>query len=112
MAKKPEYVTPKPLKKGPVLKSPPAKKQLAALGAKAAPRAATKRVPATTAEKKALFKKHHDKKIAPQPAWYITLVFGNATGVFGLANDQRVYRWNTRSALWVLHKEGLSATQQ
>ena len=51
-------------------------------------------------------------KIVPQPEWRITLVFGNNTGVYGLATDQRIYRWNTRSALWVLHKEGLSSTQQ
>lgn len=58
------------------------------------------------------------KKVFPeahwkgQPEWRITLVFGTATGTYGLATDQRIYRWNHRSALWVLHKEGLSATQQ
>jgi hypothetical protein len=53
-----------------------------------------------------------NSKIVPQPEWRITLVFGNSTGVYGLATDQRIYRWDTRSALWVLHKEGLSSTQQ
>jgi hypothetical protein len=47
---------------------------------------------------------------ATTPAWKITLVFGNATGIYGLANDQRIYRWDTRVAVWVLHKEGISAT--
>jgi hypothetical protein len=45
----------------------------------------------------------------PKNEWHITLVFGNATGVYGLASDGRIYRWNTRSALWVLHKDGLTA---
>lgn len=46
-------------------------------------------------------------KIAARPEWFIVNIYVDNGYVYGLANDQRVYRWNHRSALWVLHKEGL-----
>lgn len=48
-----------------------------------------------------------DSQIVEQ--WSIVHVVVDNLEVFGIANDQRVYRWNTRAALWVLHKEGLTA---
>jgi len=47
------------------------------------------------------------KRIVARSDWFIVNIYVDNGFVFGLANDQRVYRWNTRSALWVLHKEGL-----
>lgn len=90
-----------------VKKATPAKKVVTA-------KRATGNTPVAPAVKPAAAKKPRvtrKPKITPQPEWRINFVFGNSTGVFGLASDQRIYRWNTRSALWVLHKEGLSATQ-
>lgn len=48
-----------------------------------------------------------DKRIVVKPEWFIVNIYVDNGYVYGLANDQRVYRWNHRSALWVLHKEGL-----
>lgn len=48
-----------------------------------------------------------DKRIVARPEWFIVNIYVDNGYVYGLANDQRVYRWNHRSALWVLHKEGL-----
>lgn len=42
----------------------------------------------------------------PIPKFYISQIFVSNMAVFGLANDQRVYRWNPRAGVWVLHKEG------
>lgn len=42
----------------------------------------------------------------PIPKFYISQIFADHMAVFGLANDQRVYRWNPRAGVWVLHKEG------
>lgn len=39
--------------------------------------------------------------------WRIVQFLVDNMTVFGLANDQRIYRWNTRNALWHLHKEGV-----
>jgi hypothetical protein len=44
----------------------------------------------------------------PQPLWAVVSIVVDRMTVFGLATDQRVYRWNPRSALWILHKEGLN----
>lgn len=95
-----------PLPKG----NPPTKKPVAAVARRSTNRGS--RVASTAAITQKTTRKPRKPKITPQPEWRITFVFGNSTGVFGLASDQRIYRWNTRSALWVLHKEGLSATQQ
>lgn len=46
-------------------------------------------------------------KVAARPEWFIVNIYVDKGYVYGLANDQRMYRWNHRSALWVLHKEGL-----
>lgn len=43
--------------------------------------------------------------VAP-PEWWIVTAFVDNLTVFGLGNDQRVYRWNTRSASWVVHQDG------
>lgn len=77
-------------------KPAPAKKPVSAARAKKSARVSD-----------AAVKTARPSKAAAQPKWGIVSVFGNATGVYGLATDQRIYRWNTRSALWVLHKEGL-----
>lgn len=45
--------------------------------------------------------------IATTPEWYIVQIIVSNMTVFGLANDQRVYRWNPRNAIWHLHKEGV-----
>ncbi len=101
VAKKP--VTKVPVKK--VVEKPAAKKS------RAAPVAANATRGAATVRAAKSASRIRKPKIVPQPEWRISLVFGTATGVFGLGSDQRIYRWNTRSALWVLHKEGLSSTQ-
>jgi hypothetical protein len=40
------------------------------------------------------------------PQWWISQLLVDNLTVFGLGNDQRVYRWNTRSASWVIHQDG------
>lgn len=45
----------------------------------------------------------------PTTVWEIISVHVDNLVVFALANDQRVYRWDSRAALWVLHKDGLTA---
>lgn len=42
-----------------------------------------------------------------QDEFTIQQIYVSNMMVFGLAVDQRVYRWNPRSAVWVLHKDGL-----
>lgn len=39
--------------------------------------------------------------------WRIVQFLVDNMSVFGLANDQRIYRWNPRTAVWHLHKEGV-----
>lgn len=42
----------------------------------------------------------------PVNSFYIVHAFADHLTIFGIANDQRVYRWNPRAGVWVLHKEG------
>ena len=39
--------------------------------------------------------------------WFIVTVVVDHMTVYGLASDQRMYRWDTKAALWRLHKEGV-----
>jgi hypothetical protein len=46
---------------------------------------------------------------SPKNDWRIVNIVVDHAQVYGLSSDGRIYRWNTRSALWVLHKDGLTA---
>lgn len=98
-------------KKAAVKKSVPAaraKKSVRANAAAAKPVAVSRKPRKTKLEKGLAEMAAGDApKIAARPEWFIVNIYVDNGYVYGLANDQRVYRWNHRSALWVLHKEGL-----
>lgn len=59
--------------------------------------------------KRAVSTSNKKPRVVAQPEWRITSIVADRMTVFGIGTDQRVYRWNPRAALWILHKEGLVA---